>query len=741
MQEGLPVMWIFGQVWFACLVGFAVGVLLDWVVRVRPLNERVADLEARLARSARQETRSAATEYAGSDFGSELGRRDVDRSGFGSLEADAFGSTGFGRDRTSAFATPEANSGSPSSDLLEDEPAPPKTEVVSGVEDYPGVARLNEAWAATEWEPEAAEKPAEPVTQTWQAEQPKDDWRDEPAESVTEVNGTAVPALPAQPSESESDEQYLNFLRSGTEQQQGVEQADDYATAPQANGFAQHDDGYAAQDDTGYESPQVDSYDTPQGDGYVYGADTERAADGVEEPDDTEVTSVLPYALDENGLERRPNDQDQQIDGQGQFNGQDQFDGHEQSTDQDPLLGQDQQQDAYQPFEGYQQDGYQQDVYQDGYQPIDYQGEMGYQPAGGYDNGGYQQDVVEPEESSSPLPHRGESTSPRYAPFEIPYGMLDSESGDTQPRSGELTPIQEGGFQPFAKPDDGDLEGLNGSNGIGHDDVWNGDTGFDPNDPMLVPRPPAANGASMLPGAGDDDEPSTWFDLNAPRDDQRVDSGGQGFGQVSTAGMTQRMLPVSTPDVDHPDLLGQSVFGEDGDLEYAPDGPSRSLFEPIIPSDDYDDGYGTQSAVPAPQAAQAAPSTDLMSDPMSDPMASAPRPVRVRTGMDGPSGTTFSGSALADAESQSQHQGVDVDDSQPDPDGSPAGPFGPGSALPLADGSAPSTQFRVKARTSSMVFHTESSPFYERLEPQVWFRDPQDAQRAGFTSWERPRSW
>jgi hypothetical protein len=65
------------------------------------------------------------------------------------------------------------------------------------------------------------------------------------------------------------------------------------------------------------------------------------------------------------------------------------------------------------------------------------------------------------------------------------------------------------------------------------------------------------------------------------------------------------------------------------------------------------------------------------------------------------------------------------------------GPFGPGSALPLPDGSAPSPQFRVKARTSSMVFHTENSPFYERLEPQVWFCSVDDAHRAGFTSWER----
>ena len=39
-------MWIFGQVWFACLVGFVAGVLLDWMLRVRPLSRRVAELES-----------------------------------------------------------------------------------------------------------------------------------------------------------------------------------------------------------------------------------------------------------------------------------------------------------------------------------------------------------------------------------------------------------------------------------------------------------------------------------------------------------------------------------------------------------------------------------------------------------------------------------------------------------------------------------------------------------------------
>lgn len=94
--------------------------------------------------------------------------------------------------------------------------------------------------------------------------------------------------------------------------------------------------------------------------------------------------------------------------------------------------------------------------------------------------------------------------------------------------------------------------------------------------------------------------------------------------------------------------------------------------------------------------------------------------------------------------------GLALDDDLPDPrkpanplpepsQNGPIGPFGPGSALPQPDGSAPTPEFQVKARTSSMVFHTSTSPFFDRLLPQVWFRTPEDAKRAGFTSWERPK--
>lgn len=80
------------------------------------------------------------------------------------------------------------------------------------------------------------------------------------------------------------------------------------------------------------------------------------------------------------------------------------------------------------------------------------------------------------------------------------------------------------------------------------------------------------------------------------------------------------------------------------------------------------------------------------------------------------------------------------DDSGPSAEEPPAGPFGPGSALSRVDGGSPSPEFEIKARTSSMVFHTPNSPFYERLLPQVWFRTEEDAKRAGFTSWERPQN-
>ncbi|MFC5677837.1 hypothetical protein [Aeromicrobium endophyticum] len=61
----------------------------------------------------------------------------------------------------------------------------------------------------------------------------------------------------------------------------------------------------------------------------------------------------------------------------------------------------------------------------------------------------------------------------------------------------------------------------------------------------------------------------------------------------------------------------------------------------------------------------------------------------------------------------------------------------PGSALPLADGAAPSPDYVVKVSRSSKIFHAPSSPAYARTTAAVWFTSPEAAEAAGF---RRPKN-
>ncbi|WP_300014493.1 hypothetical protein [Pseudonocardia sp.] len=65
---------------------------------------------------------------------------------------------------------------------------------------------------------------------------------------------------------------------------------------------------------------------------------------------------------------------------------------------------------------------------------------------------------------------------------------------------------------------------------------------------------------------------------------------------------------------------------------------------------------------------------------------------------------------------------------------SPDSPHGPGSALPLPDGSAPGPDFTIKGNAGSMLFHPPSSPYYARTKAEVWFRTAEDAVAAGFSA-------
>jgi hypothetical protein len=61
----------------------------------------------------------------------------------------------------------------------------------------------------------------------------------------------------------------------------------------------------------------------------------------------------------------------------------------------------------------------------------------------------------------------------------------------------------------------------------------------------------------------------------------------------------------------------------------------------------------------------------------------------------------------------------------------------PHSARPLPDGSAPTAEFTIKGNAGSMLFHTKESPYYGRTKAEVWFRNPADAEAAGFTGWNK----
>jgi hypothetical protein len=64
------------------------------------------------------------------------------------------------------------------------------------------------------------------------------------------------------------------------------------------------------------------------------------------------------------------------------------------------------------------------------------------------------------------------------------------------------------------------------------------------------------------------------------------------------------------------------------------------------------------------------------------------------------------------------------------------GPY-QGSALAGPEGAAPGAEYTIKGNEDSMLFHTPDSPYYGRTKAEVWFRDPADAEAAGFTSWTR----
>ncbi len=63
-------------------------------------------------------------------------------------------------------------------------------------------------------------------------------------------------------------------------------------------------------------------------------------------------------------------------------------------------------------------------------------------------------------------------------------------------------------------------------------------------------------------------------------------------------------------------------------------------------------------------------------------------------------------------------------------------PYGSGS-LRLAAGAGAPSGYAIKGNEDSMLFHTPDSPSYEQTIAEVWFRDEETAEKAGFTRWDK----
>ena len=95
-----------------------------------------------------------------------------------------------------------------------------------------------------------------------------------------------------------------------------------------------------------------------------------------------------------------------------------------------------------------------------------------------------------------------------------------------------------------------------------------------------------------------------------------------------------------------------------------------------------------------------------------------------------------SGATTAAVEPQEQSSRKPYVDGPEAPGGEPQdttdGGYGPGSAAPNEDGSAPAG-FEIKGNADSMKYHEPDGQWYDQTQAEVYFRTAEDAEKAGFT--------
>ena len=66
-------------------------------------------------------------------------------------------------------------------------------------------------------------------------------------------------------------------------------------------------------------------------------------------------------------------------------------------------------------------------------------------------------------------------------------------------------------------------------------------------------------------------------------------------------------------------------------------------------------------------------------------------------------------------------------------------PYGDGSIRVAATADAPEG-YTIKGNEDSMLYHTTDSPSYTQTIAEVWFRDVETAEKAGFARWDSGKS-
>ncbi|MFJ8966784.1 hypothetical protein ACIRG5_46050 [Lentzea sp. NPDC102401] len=128
-----------------------------------------------------------------------------------------------------------------------------------------------------------------------------------------------------------------------------------------------------------------------------------------------------------------------------------------------------------------------------------------------------------------------------------------------------------------------------------------------------------------------------------------------------------------------------------------------------------------------PQRQQSFPAFSAFESPKQEPqptpaaaLPSRPRPVGFSPSTGGRPNGTPAGGPSSGARFQ-QPEGFN-----------PRSPFGPGSVLPKSDGHAPAADFSVKATLTGRRYYAEGSANFVETRADVWFRTEADAEKAGF---------